>query len=221
MTVSVASMAFRGTYSTEWSLIFASVTVSALPVVIADLLRFSRVTTRALPPEPVDLTRIAHEVSGDHEAVLEETRGAVDVRELPVVEADPLQMRQLMQNLIGNAIKFHRRGVPPRVRVAPVAAAPGTVAFEVLDNGIGIEPEYRERIFRVFERLHARDVYAGTGIGLALCRKIVERHGGTIHVEAVPDGGSRFVVVLPTPAAGSARGGGPADPEQERVAVNA
>jgi signal transduction histidine kinase len=195
-----------------------------MSVLIDDLLRFSRVTTRALPPEPVDLARIAREATIDLEALLDETHGSVDVGDLPTVEADPVQMRQLMQNLIGNAVKFHRPGEPPRVRVNPsVAPRPGLVAFTVTDNGIGIGPEYRERIFRVFERLHPRDVYAGTGIGLALCRKIVERHGGTITVEAAPDGGSRFVVVLPPAQRGRANGNGVhrAQSESDSVAAHA
>ena len=195
-----------------------------MSILIDDLLRFSRVTTRALPPEPVSLARIAREVTSDLETVLEETRGSVEVADLPTVEADPLQMRQLMQNLIGNAIKFHRPGVAPLVRVSAAAPPrPDAVAFSVTDNGIGIEPEYRERIFRVFERLHPRDVYAGTGIGLALCRKIVERHGGTISVEDGPDGGTRFTVVLPAVQSGRRNGSGQtdADIERERVTINA
>jgi signal transduction histidine kinase len=104
------------------------------------------------------------------------------------------------------------------------APAPGTIAFAVTDNGIGIEPEYRERIFRVFERLHPRDVYAGTGIGLALCRKIVERHGGTITVEDAPEPGARFVVVLPLQQPRRPGNGGqlPAPrPERETIPANA
>lgn len=163
---------------------------------IEDLLRFSQVTTHARPHERVDLSVIAKDVVIDLEAALSDTRGSVDIGELPVVQADPLQMRQLMQNLIANAIKFHRPGVSPEVRVSAAPAPAGSVAFSVSDNGIGFEPRYGERIFRVFERLHPRDVFEGTGIGLALCRKIAERHGGTISGAGRPDEGSTFTVTL-------------------------
>src|SRR5437588_12422125 len=105
-------------------------------------------------------------------------------------------MRQLMQNLLSNALKFHRDGVAPVVRVS--AEVNGSVAsIAVADNGIGLEEQYAERIFKVFERLHGRGVYPGTGIGLALCRKIAERHGGTVTVQSMLGEGSTFVVTLP------------------------
>jgi light-regulated signal transduction histidine kinase (bacteriophytochrome) len=154
---------------------------------------------------PVDLAEVARDVTGDLDAPLQETHGSVEVGALPTVEADPLQMRQLMQNLIANGLKFHRPGVPPEVRVETVPSpAPGLVAFSVTDNGIGFEQQYEERIFRVFERLHPRDVYHGTGIGLALCRKIVERHGGTISGTARLGEGATFTVTMPArqPAGG-------------------
>jgi light-regulated signal transduction histidine kinase (bacteriophytochrome) len=169
-----------------------------MSTLIEDLLRFSRVTTHARPPQPVDLSRVAREVTSDLEAPLQETQGVVEIDGLPTVEADPLQMRQLLQNLIANGIKFHRPGLPPLVRLQR-AQSPGVglVAFTVQDNGIGFEPEYEERIFKVFERLHPRDVYQGTGIGLAMCRKIVERHGGSIVAAGRPGEGSTFTVTLP------------------------
>jgi light-regulated signal transduction histidine kinase (bacteriophytochrome) len=169
-----------------------------MSVLIEDLLRFSRVTTRAQPPEPVDLTRIAHEVASDLETAIAEAHADVRIGALPTLDADPSQMRQLLQNLIANAIKFGRPGIAPEVDLRTVKSEAGTVSFEVVDNGIGIESEYLDRIFRVFERLHPRDVYEGTGIGLALCRKIAERHGGRIDVTSTPDQGSSFRVVLPT-----------------------
>ena len=169
-----------------------------MSVLIDDLLLFSRVTTHAKPQVPVDLQRIAKDVLSDLETRIAETGGDVHIGPLAPVQADPTQMRQLLQNLIGNALKFHREGVAPVVRVEPAKApAPGMAAFTVADNGIGFERDYEERIFRVFERLHPRDVYAGTGIGLALCRKIAERHGGSITGEGVPGEGARFTVVLP------------------------
>ncbi len=183
---------------------------SRMSTLIDDLLRFSRVTTQAKPHVPVDLNRIAREVVADLEARVAETGGRVDVEPLPAVQADPTQMRQLLQNLIANALKFHRPDVPPVVRIAAAqASVGGMAAFTVSDNGIGFESAYEERIFRVFERLHPRDIYAGTGIGLALCRKIAERHGGTITGEGRPGEGATFTVALP--AAQSTGNGRPAD----------
>jgi signal transduction histidine kinase len=171
---------------------------SRMSVLIDDLLRFSRVTTHAKPHVPVDLARVARDVVNDLETRVAETHGTVELGRLPAVQADPTQMRQLLQNLIGNALKFHRPDVPPVVRVEPAKATrPGFAAFTVSDNGIGFEDHYQERIFRVFERLHPRDIYAGTGIGLALCRKIAERHGGSIEGEGRPGEGSTFTVMLP------------------------
>jgi len=171
---------------------------SRMSALIEDLLRFSRVTTHATPPRTVDLAKVAREVTSDLDAVIQDTHGRVEVGSMPTLEADPLQMRQLLQNLIGNALKFHRPGVAPHVRVASVPGAPaGNVSFAVSDEGIGFDEQYADRIFRVFERLHARDIYEGTGIGLALCRKIVERHGGEIRAAGRPDQGATFTVTLP------------------------
>ncbi len=169
-----------------------------MSVLIDDLLRFSRVTTHAKPHVTVDLERVARDVVQDLEARIDESNGTVEIGALPAVEADATQMRQLLQNLIANALKFHRDGVAPVVRVDAVPTdEPGMVAFSVADNGIGFEATYEDRIFKVFERLHPRDVYAGTGIGLALCRKIAERHGGSIHGDGRPGEGATFTVVLP------------------------
>ena len=158
---------------------------SRMQVLINDLLTFSRVTTKALPFSQINLTVIAKEVVVDLEALVDATEGTVEIVELPIIEADPLQMRQLLQNLIGNALKFHRSGVPPLVRVsAEVQVNPQTDEEQCLlmveDNGIGFDEKYLDRIFIVFQRLHARGEYEGTGIGLAVVRKIVERHRGTI-----------------------------------------
>ena len=181
-----------------------------MSVLIDDLLRFSRVTTHAKPHVPVDLDRIAADVRQDLETRVAETGGRVELGPLPRVQADPTQMRQLLQNLIANALKFHRPDVPPVVEVrAEKAPRPGMVAITVSDNGIGFEDTYQERIFRVFERLHPRDVYAGTGIGLALCRKIAERHGGSIVGAGRPGEGSTFTVVLPAANTAATPGGAP------------
>lgn len=163
---------------------------------IDDLLRFSRVTTHTRPFTRVDLNVVAREVLDDLEAVISETGAKVDLGKLPTVSADALQMRQLLQNLLSNALKFHRDGVAPVVEIRGATHGP-LAELSVVDNGIGFENQYTERIFRVFERLHGRGVYPGTGIGLSLCRKIVERHGGRITAEGRPSEGSTFTVTLP------------------------
>lgn len=179
---------------------------------IDDLLTYSRVASKALPFSAVDLNEIAEEVAGDLEGRLQDVGGKIEIGKLPHIEADPAQMRQLFLNLLGNALKFNRLGVPPLVRVsAQTVPAPTTTPgsngdtprppmhceITVQDNGIGFEEVYVDRIFELFQRLHGRDEYQGTGMGLAICRKIVERHGGTITAYSVPGEGSRFVFSLP------------------------
>ena len=175
---------------------------------VQDLLVLSRVTTRARPFEPVDLKEVVDEVLSDLEARLEETGGTVEVGELPTLEADRSQMRQLLQNLIGNALKFHKEGRPPSVKVfgEPLGglgeggASPadgGVYRLVVEDDGIGFDERYLDGIFAPFERLHGRGAYEGTGMGLAICRKVVERHGGEITARSSPGEGSAFVVTLP------------------------
>lgn len=164
------------------------------------LLSYSRVSTRAQPPEQVDLNGIARDVVEDLVVRIEETQGKVEIGELPTIEAEPLQMRQLFQNLIGNALKFHRPGVPPLVQISATVSSesgPSQVHLHFTDNGIGFEEEYLERIFQPFQRLHGRSKYEGAGMGLAICRKIVERHGGSITASSTPGEGSIFKVILP------------------------
>jgi signal transduction histidine kinase len=168
---------------------------------IEDLLRFSRVSTQGRAFEPVDLSAIAAAVSSDLEAQISALGAVVNVGELPTISADPLQMHQLLLNLVSNGLKFHRDGVTPEVDIEGTIDN-GLLRLTVRDNGIGFEPQYSQRIFRVFERLHGRADYPGTGIGLALCRKIVDRHGGTITAEGHPGVGSMFTVVLPTRRSG-------------------
>jgi light-regulated signal transduction histidine kinase (bacteriophytochrome) len=174
----------------------ANAAAERMQTLIEDLLKFSRVTTQGRPFEPVDLGEITREVLNDLEVQVEETGADVHVGALPTISGDALQMRQLMQNLVSNALKFHRDGVPPEVEIG------GTVADDELqlavsDNGIGFDLRYSVRIFRVFERLHGRSEYPGTGIGLALCRKIAERHGGIIVADSKVGVGSTFTVTLP------------------------
>jgi signal transduction histidine kinase len=179
-----------------------------MQTLINDLLTYARVATKARPFVTTDLVSVTREVVSDLEARIEQVNGHVEVGELPSVEADPLQVRQLMQNLIGNSLKYHRPDVRPQVNIyghhlnegtcqAPGAAAGPYCQIMVEDNGIGFEEVYSEKIFAIFQRLHGRTEYEGTGVGLAVCRKIVERHGGTITARSTPGKGSTFVVTLP------------------------
>jgi signal transduction histidine kinase len=163
---------------------------------IEDLLRFSRVATHGRPFAPVNLGVVAEEVLGDLEAQVERAGAVVTIGDLPTISADALQMRQLLQNLLSNAIKFRRPGTVPEVRIDSEQFG-DEVRITVCDNGIGFEPQYSRRIFRVFERLHGRSEYPGTGIGLALCRKIAERHGGSVQADSAPGEGATFTVTLP------------------------
>lgn len=164
---------------------------------INDLLTYSRITTKARPLAPVNLERTVGEVLLDLELRLDQTGGQVEVGPLPLVIAEPTQMQQLFQNLIGNALKFHRPDVPPMIRVCCEESSKDGIKLVVEDNGIGFEATYAERIFQPFQRLHSRGAFEGNGIGLAICRKIVERHGGQIYAESVPGQGSRFIITLP------------------------
>jgi PAS domain S-box-containing protein len=169
---------------------------------IHDLLAFARVATEARPPVPVRLERAAREAVADLSARLAETNGTVEIGPLPDARADPVQVRRVLQNLVGNALKFHRPGEPPRVsvtgRLLPAPRpADARVEVTVADRGIGFEPRHADRIFSPFQRLHGRGEYDGTGMGLAICRRIVERHGGTIVARGRPGEGSEFVFTLP------------------------
>ena len=171
---------------------------------ITDLLSFSRVTTKVQPFVMVDLSVIVRDVINDLEARIGETKGSVTVGVLPSIEADPVQMRQLFQNLIGNALKFHKPDVSPQVTVAEHSRESDgakMVEIRVMDNGVGFDTKYADKIFAVFQRLHTRDAYEGTGIGLAVCRKIVERHSGEITAISQPGEGAEFIIALPRQAA--------------------
>jgi signal transduction histidine kinase len=180
-----------------------------MQILIDDLLAFSRVTTKANPFEVADLNIIVGEVLSDLEVRIQQTSGQVDLGVLPIVDADPLQMRQLFQNLIVNALKFHQEGRSPVVKIRSQAAtapsegssaheqANGVCRITVEDNGIGFDEKYLDRIFVLFQRLHGRTAYEGTGIGLAICRKIADRHGGSITAKSTPGEGSTFIITLP------------------------
>jgi signal transduction histidine kinase len=173
-----------------------------MQVLIHDLLAFSRVATRSQPVTAVNLHKIVQDVLMDLEVRLEETQAQVFVAELPTIEADATQMRQLFQNLLSNALKFHQPGQPPVVTVGsePVQANgrdPLCWQITVADNGIGFDEKYADRIFTIFQRLHGRHGYEGTGVGLAICRKIVERHHGYITASSQPGAGATFIITLP------------------------
>jgi signal transduction histidine kinase len=174
----------------------ANAAAERMQTLIEDLLRFSRVATAARPFTAVDLEQEVNEALEDLSDLVQRSGAVVHLGTLPTITADPLQMRQLIQNLISNAIKFQKPGGTPEVWIDSVRDG-NDIQLSVRDNGIGFDPRYTTRIFRVFERLHGRNEYTGTGIGLALCRKIAERHGGTITANSQPDVGSTFTVTLP------------------------
>ena len=175
---------------------------------INDLLSFARVASKAKVFVEVDLAPLAREVVSDLESRLTTTGGQVEIGDLPQLQCDPTQMRQLLQNLIGNALKFHRDGVPPVVVVRSQLiksdtgdlrepGPPAWAEITVADNGIGFEEKYLDRIFAPFQRLHGHGKYEGTGIGLAVCHKVVERHGGAITATSTPGRGTTFIITLP------------------------
>ena len=174
-----------------------------MQTLINDLLTFSRVTTKAQPFTPVNLAEVAAAVVDDLEGRIELVKGRVEVGTLPVIDAEPLQMRQLLQNLIGNALKFRRPEEPPVVKVeAQIIPDPDTpekklCRLTVSDNCIGFDEKYLDRIFNVFQRLHTRNEYEGTGMGLAIVQKIALHHGGDVTAKSKPGEGSTFIVTVP------------------------
>ena len=178
-------------------------------VLINDLLTYSRVTSRAQPFVSVDLGVVARNVIADLDVQVQGEGARVEVDWLPTIEADPVQMRQLFHNLIGNALKFHRDGAPPVVKISSEILGElrqpspdnswvnGHCQITIKDNGIGFDEKYLDRIFTIFQRLHGRSAFEGTGIGLAVCRKIADHHGGTITAKSRPGEGATFIVTLP------------------------
>ena len=166
---------------------------------IKDLLTYSRITTKVQPFIATDLNLVAKEVLSDLETLIEQTKGQVRLESLPTIEADPLQMRQLLQNLIVNALKFHHPEQAPVVTISQqtLSDLTSTVKLQIEDNGIGFDEKYLDRIFTPFQRLHGRLEYEGTGMGLAICRKIVERHGGSLTAKSSIGQGATFIVLLP------------------------
>jgi light-regulated signal transduction histidine kinase (bacteriophytochrome) len=171
--------------------------VTRMQSLINDLLSFSRVTSKPTLFISVDLNWTAAEVLSDLEQRIADTEGKVSIEKLPTIEADAMQMRQMFQNLISNALKFHKADTNPEIKVYSKKLEANRCELVFEDNGIGIEVAHYEKIFRVFERLHSRKEYEGSGIGLAICQKIASRHGGRICVESKIGKGTKFIVELP------------------------
>lgn len=166
-----------------------------MQLMIADLLRFSRIGTQGKPFAPTSLDTVLDRVLANLRPEIEKTNANVTRSVMPVVMADDVQIGQAFQHLIGNALKFHG-DAPPRIHIGCERRG-NEHLFSVEDNGIGIEPQYLDRIFVIFRRLHTRDAYPGTGIGLALCKRVVERHRGRIWAEASPAQGATFYFTIP------------------------
>lgn len=174
---------------------------------VQNLLAFSRVTSKSKPFTSVNLNEVVDSVLDDLEIRIRETEAQVNVASLSVIDAEPMQIRQLFQNLISNALKFRQPDQPLCITVGGQPMADGgddsldqsanMYQIRVADNGIGFEQKYTDRIFRVFQRLHSRNEYDGTGIGLAVCAKIAEHHGGTITADSTPGQGATFIITLP------------------------
>jgi|CXWL01.1.fsa_nt_gi PAS domain S-box-containing protein len=171
--------------------------INGMQNLIDALLQLARVTTRVGACEVVDLEVLAKDVVDSLDISISRCKGRVELGEMPRIHADPLQMRQLLQNLISNAIKFQKPDAHPRVLVHGRLLGDGRCEIVVSDDGIGFEMKHAERIFKPFQRLHGRFEYEGTGIGLTICQKIAERHGGTITVKSAPGEGAEFRVVIP------------------------
>jgi two-component system, LuxR family, sensor kinase FixL len=180
-----------------------------MQTLIQDLLKLSRVTTRALPFETCDLNDIARGVLRDLEVKIAATRAKVSIDPLPTIEGDPTQLRQLLQNLFSNGLKFQKPGTVPELKVTcrmlenlrgelpDLTRGSKIVEISVKDNGIGFDPQFAEQIFGPFKRLHTRADYEGSGIGLSVCRKITDRHRGAIVAQSAEGQGATFIITLP------------------------
>lgn len=175
---------------------FAVEGAQRMRTLITDLLAYARVASRARPLEPIAVSEVVEDVLRSLETAIAERRAEITQDPLPTVQADRNQLRQLYQNLVANALKFNRNDAP-KVHLG-AQPDPAGWRLHVRDNGIGLDPSYRDKIFEVFKRLYGRDEFEGTGIGLAICKKIVERHGGEIGVESSPGSGATFWFTLPS-----------------------
>ena len=182
-----------------------------MSTLIRDLLAYSRISTRQEAPASVSLTGVVEQAVGDLDLLIKDTQARIEVNALPVVPGDASQLGQLFQNLLSNALKFRRVDVPPVIgvhcqslnadelppAVKPTRSAASYYRIDIVDNGIGLDTKYVDRIFQVFQRLHGKQEFAGTGIGLAICEKVVANHGGAIWVSSQPGQGATFSVYLP------------------------
>ena len=191
----------EGTHLSEASRTYMGSITSAtrrMQALLASLLDLTRVTSQGRSFDPCSLNEVMREVCSDLQIAISERTAQIEYGVLPQLEADAAQMRQLFQNLIENALKYAREGVIPHIEIAERPDPdPCFVTLECRDNGIGFEPQYAERIFGVFQRLHTRDRYSGAGIGLSICRKICTRHGGQIQAIGIPQQGAVFTIRLP------------------------
>ena len=202
---------FAGTLGEDGSMYLSRMQSAAARMrsLINDLLTYSRITTKAQPFLPLNLTEAAKLAAGDLQMRIENSGGKVEIGDMPTIDADATQFHQLLLNLIGNSLKFHKEGEPPVVTVsAELCGRNGAHSsltepddmwcrISIADNGIGFDQKYADKIFNMFQRLHGRGEYEGTGIGLATCRKIIERHGGTITAQTAPGEGATFIVLVP------------------------
>lgn len=166
---------------------------------LARMLAFARVT-QGLPFAPIDLGEVAACASESLQARVEAAGATVEVGALPSITGDPFQMQELFEQLLDNALQFRREGVPPRIQITAETTADGFHLIHIADNGQGFDDAYAERIFRPFERLHGRGKLAGAGMGLSICRKIAERHGGRLVAAGKPEEGAVLTLTLPAQA---------------------
>jgi light-regulated signal transduction histidine kinase (bacteriophytochrome) len=187
-----------------------------MQTLISDLLDLARVNSRGRELVAIDLDEVAREVLNDLEANIADAGASVEIESLPVVLGDAVQLHQVLQNLLSNALKFHRDDVALHVRVRTESSEGGRCVIAVEDNGIGFDDKYSERIFGTFQRLHGRGAYEGTGIGLSIARKIAWRHDGEITATGREGNGATFRLTLPLAASSSLPGRGrPLEPQNE------
>jgi light-regulated signal transduction histidine kinase (bacteriophytochrome) len=170
--------------------------VQRMEALLDSLLSYSRVTSKGRPFESVDLNEVIRDVETDLQITLEESNGTLTISPLPAVLGDKVQLHQLFQNLISNSLKYRKANEPPQIRIYSQQGEIGYVDLYVADSGIGFDMQYKGQIFEVFKRLHGRTEYDGTGMGLAICRKIVDRHRGMIDVESEEGVGTTFRISL-------------------------